>query len=428
MRIAIIGSGISGNFAAYMLHQQHDVTVFEKNDRPGGHSATVDIRLPNGQTLPVDTGFIVYNELNYPGLTRLFDELNVETQMSDMSFAFSSASDDLEWSGQSLSSVFAQKKNLLRPKFWRMLADILRFNKHAAALFETENLPRQPLGKWLDEHNYSNAFRVQYLYPMAAAIWSSPSFEIAAFPAGNLIQFFYNHRLINRDRPQWRTVAGGSREYVKKLTAPFASDLRLNARIEAVERDKHGIRLYESGNELKFDKVIFATHSDEALSLLGDYATDLEKEALAAIRYAPNDVYLHRDPDLMPRRRETWSSWNYMSPANSQTDKGPVFVSYWMNRLQNLPTDEPIIVSLNPDRPPRESHTFFHTRYDHPQFDTAAIAAQRQFSRLQGMYHTYYCGAWLGYGFHEDGLQSALRICQALGVEWTTDEFLRAAQ
>jgi predicted NAD/FAD-binding protein len=432
MRIAIIGSGISGNMAAYLLSKNHHVTIFEKRDRPGGHSATVDITLDNGLSLPVDTGFIVYNQANYPGLTQLFAELGVETQPSDMSFGFSQNDGQLEWSGQSLAAVFGQKLNMFRPRFWQMLRDIFRFNAQAREVYESGKLPEISLGQWLNIHNYSKAFTSLYLYPMAAAIWSSPSAKIAAFPAGNLIQFFYNHRLIDRDRPKWRTVVGGSRNYVSKLIDTVASNggqLVLNADIEKLSRSHHGVEIIDRGQMHHFDKVIFATHTDQALALLGDEASEAERRVLSAIRYLPNQVYLHRDESLMPQRPNVWSSWNYMAAQKDDPEAAnTVFVSYWMNRLQQLPTRTPLIVTLNPSRPPLEDATYFQTSYDHPQFDAAAIRAQKQLPYIQGVKNTYFCGAWTGYGFHEDGLRSAVDVCRALDVDWEYRDLKLAAE
>ena len=400
--------------AAHILNPYHDITLFEKRDRPGGHSATVDIKFENGKSIAVDTGFIVYNDLNYPGLVRLFDDLGVETQPSDMSFCFSENKGALEWSGQSLKTVFAQRRNLLKPVFWKMLLDILRFNKEARAAHESQSLAELSLVQWLDLGGYSAAFRTQYLYPMAAAIWSMPLDDIGNFPAASLIQFFYNHRLIDRDRPRWRTVAGGSRNYVTKLTASFAHRIRYGAHIEGVSRSKEGVTVRLDGEDHAFDKVVFATHSNQTLALLAD-ASEPERRLLSAVRYAPNDVYLHSDMDLMPKRRSVWSSWNYMSEGGNLKS---VFVSYWMNLLQNIPSEYPLFVTLNPVKPPAEDKTHGHFIYDHPQFDAGAIAAQSAIAARQGENHTYFCGAWLGYGFHEDGLQSAIRVGAHLGVNW----------
>lgn len=411
-KIAIIGAGISGNMAAYLLHNAHDITVFEKRARLGGHSATRDITTRAGTQLSVDTGFIVYNEHNYPGLVRLFRELDIPTQASTMSFAFSAENGGYEWSGQSLKHVFAQKRNILRPRFWRMLRDILRFNRLAREQSTID--PHISLQHWLDDHGFGESFRSTYLYPMAAAIWSTPGDDIGHFPASSLIAFFKNHRLTERQRPVWRTVRGGSRTYVDRLTSLFADNIQTNAQITAVTRTPNGVSLtFEDGSIQDFDDVIFACHSDQALTLLAD-ASDEEKRLLEAICYRPNDVYLHCDRTLMPKRRSIWSSWNYMASERSDT----VCVSYWMNRLQHIDPAYPIFVTLNPDQPPAPELTYGHYQYDHPQFNGAAIQAQQEIMARQGDRNTYFCGAWLGYGFHEDGLQSAVKLMQHFGVEW----------
>lgn len=413
MKIAVIGSGISGNVAAYHLSRQHDVTLFEKRDRLGGHSATVDITYNDpDDRMSVDTGFIVYNELNYPGLTQLFAELGVETEPSNMSFGFSANKGALEWSGQSLSTVFAQKRNLLNPLFWLMLRDIFRFNKAAARDHESGISGDETLGEWLDRYSFSTQFRNRYLLPMGAAIWSTPASEIQAFPARSFLHFFYNHRLINLDRPQWRTVRGGSREYVRKLAE--ASDIKtvLDAPVTGVERRDNQVWVTSKGETEQFDEVIFATHSDQALAALTD-ASPEEREILAAVRYLPNQVYLHRDKNLMPKRENVWSSWNYLTDGQV-AGSGFMTVSYWMNLLQNLDHAKPVFVTLNPPAPPAPDTIFGHYVYDHPQFDKAALRAQEALPSIQGVNGVWFCGAWTGYGFHEDGLQSALRVCQAL--------------
>lgn len=420
MKIAIIGSGISGNVAAYKLSRDHDVTVFEKRDRAGGHSATKDIDYTgNGDWMSVDTGFIVYNELNYPGLIALFDELNVETEASDMSFAFSADRGSFEWSGQSLSAVFAQKRNFFNPLFWLMLRGIFKFNKRAARDHEAGTLGKESLGHWLKRHRFSKVFIQRYLLPMGAAIWSTPADEIMDFPARSFLQFFYNHRLINRDRPQWRTVSGGSREYVKKITQSFADQLRLNAEVSEVRRTPDGVALIANGHIQHFDEVIFACHTDQAKAILKD-PTPEEASLLSRVRYLPNDVYLHCDERLMPKRKITWSAWNYMTQKGA--DSKVMTVSYWMNRLQNLDHRYPVFVTLNPLTPPSKDKTFGHYTYDHPQFDASALQAQEDLPQVQGSHRAWFCGAWAGYGFHEDGLQSALRVVEAMEAKNSTNK------
>lgn len=410
MRIAVIGAGISGNMATYILSRSHDVTLYEKRDRAGGHSATVDIDY-DGTPLAVDTGFIVYNELNYPGLITLFNELKVATEASDMSFAFSANKGGFEWSGQSLRSVFAQKRNWLNPVFWIMLRDIFRFNKQAALDHESGALDDETLGQWLNRHRLSQIFIRRYLLPMGAAIWSTPADEIMDFPAASFLQFFYNHRLINHDRPQWRTVSGGSRNYVAKMTQSFSNSLILDTEVTEVRRIEGGVVVTANGEEKLYDEVVFACHSDQARAILKD-ATQDEAEILDAVRYRPNNVYLHRDPALMPKRKHVWASWNYLTHDGDA--KGQMTVSYWMNRLQNIHPSKPLFVTLNPPTPPAADKTFGHYVYDHPQFDAAALAAQNRLSSVQGSQRAWFCGAWTGFGFHEDGLQSALRVIEGL--------------
>jgi predicted NAD/FAD-binding protein len=419
VKVAVIGSGISGNVAAYRLAPHHDITLFEKRDRPGGHSATKDIDYDGtGKTISVDTGFIVYNELNYPGLTSLFNELNIDTLDSNMSFAFSANGGAFEWSGQSLKTVFAQPSNIFKPRFWLMLREIFRFNKLAATTHEeNQSRPHQiddiSLGAWLDQHRFGSTFRTRYLLPMGAAIWSTPADEMLKFPAASFLQFFYNHRLINADRPAWRTVKGGSRNYVNKLTRSFVHNMRLDAEVTNIVRTEQGVAVTANGVIEHFDQVVIATHSDQALAMLGD-ADEQEQEVLSAVRYLPNQVYLHRDPKLMPKRKQTWSAWNYLSHEGDTANAPIMTVSYWMNRLQSLPADKPLFVTLNPPTPPAPELTFGHYVYDHPQFDHAAMAAQEKLKQLQGTRNIWFCGAWTGFGFHEDGLQSAVRVCDAI--------------
>jgi predicted NAD/FAD-binding protein len=426
MKIAIIGSGISGNVAAHILSKSHDVTIYEKRDRAGGHSATKDIDYTsNGDWMSVDTGFIVYNELNYPGLINLFKELKVETEASNMSFGFSANRGTFEWSGQSIASVFAQKRNWINPLFWLMLRDIFKFNRLAKQDHEADALGDESLGHWLKRNRLSRIFINRYLLPMGAAIWSTPADEILNFPAASFLQFFYNHRLINKDRPQWRTVKGGSREYVEKITAGYRNCLRLSAEVTAIKRHAHGVDVTANGETETYDQIVLAAHSDQSLAMLSD-ASDSEQHILSAIRYLPNDVYLHRDTRLMPKRTSVWSAWNYISQNKNGRD--PIMaVSYWMNRLQNIDYSKPVFVTLNPPVPPAQEMTFGHYVYDHPQFDGAALKAQKRLPSIQGVNRTWYCGAWCGYGFHEDGLQSALKVCSQIAKLPKTEEVERAA-
>ncbi|ADZ70445.1 NAD(P)/FAD-dependent oxidoreductase [Polymorphum gilvum] len=414
MRIAVIGSGIAGNSAAWALCDRHEVVLYEKRLRPGGHSATVDIDY-DGVPIAVDTGFIVYNELNYPNLTALFAHLGVRTEASDMSFALSVDGGAREWAGTSLDTIFAQRRNLASPRFLWMLREILRFNRQCIADRAAGLLAPLSLGEYLALRRFSRAFVDDYLVPMGAAIWSTPASEMFAFPAESFVAFFENHRLVHADRPVWRTVSGGSRTYVQRLLDPLKGQIRLGTPVTAIRRESGQVRVRDaSGNEDAFDHAILASHTDQTLAMLADPSED-EARLLSAIRYRPNEVYLHRDPALMPKRRRVWSSWNYMarSDAAAGTD---VSVSYWMNRLQNIDPARPLFVSLNPAEPPRPELTFARFTYDHLQFDTAALAAQRQIGTIQGRRNTWYCGAWCGHGFHEDGLASGLAVARAFGA------------
>lgn len=427
MRIAVIGSGIAGNSAAWALSGRHDVTLYERRTRPGGHSATVDIDY-DGTPVAVDTGFIVYNELNYPNFTALLDHLGVATEASDMSFAFSLDKGACEWSGNSLDTIFGQRRNLFSPRFLMMLREILRFNRECLADRAAGRLAGLSLGEYLARNRFSEAFSRNYLLPMGAAIWSTPPAEMLKFPAETLIAFFENHRLVHTDRPIWRTVSGGSRRYVERLVQPIGKGMRLGAEVKRVWRAAGQVHVVDaSGHEDVFDRVVIAAHTDQTLAMLAD-ASPEERNILGAIRYRPNAVYLHRDLGLMPRRKRVWASWNYLASSAPEAAERDAAVTYWMNRLQNLDPARPLFVSLNPAEPPREDLTFATFRYDHPQFDRAAIAAQQALEQIQGRGHIWYCGAWCGYGFHEDGLKAGLAAAEAIGcdIPWRVDGTGRA--
>jgi predicted NAD/FAD-binding protein len=419
MRIAVIGSGISGNSAAWALNELHDVVLYEKRERPGGHSATADIDY-DGVRISVDTGFIVYNELNYPNFTALLDHLGVASEISDMSFALSADNGKLEWSGHSLNSVFAQRRNLVSPRFLRMLRDIFRFNSKAVEDLKAGRLSTQTLGSYLEREQYSSGFINDYLLAMGAAIWSTPINEMRDYPAESFVAFFENHRLLSFDRPLWRTISGGSRNYVEKLLAPLHGKIRLGKPVTEVLRQNGQVLVRdESGHQDVFDHVILACHTDQSLSMLAD-PSPLEREILSSIRYRPNEVYLHRDEALMPKRKKVWASWNYMSDREAGETRD-VTVSYWMNRLQNFDHSRPVFVTLNPYAPPREDCTFAKYIYDHPQFDATAQQAKARLGEIQGMNNTWFCGAWCGHGFHEDGLSSGLDVARALGARLPWD-------
>ena len=416
--IAVVGSGISGMSAAWLLSQRHRVTVYERETRIGGHSHTVEAPTPNGP-MPVDMGFIVYNEKNYPNLTALFAHLGVATLAADMSFGVSLDGGRLEYSSNTLGSVFAQKRNLLSPRFWGMLADLARFYReaprHACALDERLT----SLGDYLCEQGYGRAFQDDHLLPQAAAIWSTSARGIRDFPAAAFIRFCQNHGLLQlktSERPKWRTVHGGSRAYVARLTAAYADRVETGRGARTIRRDASGVEILDDrGERRRFDQVVIAAHADEALGMLE--APDAREQALlGAFRYTRNRAVLHTDQALMPARRSCWSAWNYVGRTPGQPgDDGDLCVTYWMNRLQGLPTRTPLFVTLNPAVEPDPSKIIHAQDYEHPLFDAAAIRAQRALWSLQGNNRTWFCGAYFGSGFHEDGLQAGLAVAEALG-------------
>ena len=422
--IAVIGSGIAGNAAAWALHSfgGHEVTLYEKRLRPGGHSATVDVH-HGDRTIAVDTGFIVYNGRNYPDLTALFAHLGVATEWSDMSLGISVGGGALEWSGDSLDAVFAQRKNLFSPRFLWMLRSIFRFNKHAMMDLEAGRLTGLTLGNYLRRNKYPQAFIEDYLIPMGAAIWSTPDADMMHFPASSFVRFFANHRLLELRPPEWRTVTGGSRSYVQKLLAPLGERVLLGRQVTEVRRTAQGVTVSDSAGETRtFDYAILASHSDQSLAMLKD-ASDDEVSILQAVQYRPNDVYLHCDERLMPKNKRVWAAWNYMSGARGLGDRAGLSVSYWMNKLQNIDPDVPLFITLNPPTPPAPETVYLRTSYDHPQFDASALAAQGRLPDVQGSNRIWFAGAWTGYGFHEDGLRSGLDAAEQLGafVPWRSD-------
>lgn len=418
LKIAVIGSGVSGSSAAWALHPVHDVTLFEKDGRPGGHTATVDIDY-DGRAISVDTGFIVYNEANYPNLTALFAELGVATHKSDMSFSLSLDHGRLEWSGDNLATLFAQKRNLLKPSFLWMIREILRFNKLCLKDRAAGFLASRSIGDYLNWRGFSPGFTNNYLVPMAAAIWSTPAARMLDFPAEHFVNFFDNHRLIYSTPHPWRTVTGGSRNYLDKLLKPLGDRVKTGCGVRSVRRSGGKVQLTDThGNESVFDKVIIAAHSDQTLAMLGDASIE-ERRILDAVPYEANRVILHRDTGLMPKRSKVWASWNYLRSTKPCGETG-VAVSYWMNRLQGIDAGCPLFVTLNPERDPAPGTVFAEFSYDHPQFNAQSMQAQAALQSIQGANNTYFAGAWTGYGFHEDGLSSGLAAAEALGgiIPW----------
>lgn len=413
-RIAVIGSGIAGLSAAWALSRSgYGVTLFEAEDWLGGHTRTIDVTL-DGMVAPVDTGFLVFNDRTYPHLVALFDHLGVESARSDMSFSVSVADAGIEWAGTSLAALFAQKRNVLRPRFWGMLTEILRFNREALDLLDRDIPATLSLGEFLDQRGYGAAFRDWYLLPMAAAIWSCPVQQMSAYPCATFLRFCRNHGLLQiRGRPQWRTVRGGGREYVRRMAVEIA-DVRLGTAVEAVVRGEDAVEVRSVDGGERFDQVVLACHSDQALALLADVRSD-ERSLLGSIRYQANRIVLHTDASFMPRTRGAWSSWNYVHDA-SEAPQRPVSVSYWLNRLQPLPFCTDLIETLNPHREPRPDTVLARFNYSHPVFDAVAVQAQARLPAIQGRRRTWFCGAWCGYGFHEDGLRAGLAAATALGA------------
>jgi hypothetical protein len=413
-KIAIVGTGISGLSAAWLLSQRHDVTVYERANRVGGHSNTI-LASVGGRTIPVDNGFIVFNRRTYPNLTALFERLRVPTQVSEMSFGVSLDGGALEYSGSGLSGLLGQKRNLLRPRFWSMVADLIRFYRQAPRDTGLINDPSVSLGDYLAKGRYGRAFRDDHLLPMASAIWSAPPAEMLSYPAAAFIRFHDNHGLLQlRERPAWESVIGGSRTYVEQLTSSFADRIKLDTAVLGVRRADNSVIVTDSkGHSERYDHVVLASHADQVLEYLADPSSG-ERDLLGAFRYSRNLAVLHTDESLMPKRRSVWSSWNYIGSRDTMRDG--VCVTYWMNRLQNIESDAPLFVTLNPPRPPRAGTLLHSEVYDHPIFDAKCMAAQRKLWRLQGEQNTWFCGAYFGAGFHEDGLQAGLAVAEQLGA------------
>jgi predicted NAD/FAD-binding protein len=419
LRIAIIGAGIAGLGAAWLLRRQgHRVTVFEANEYLGGHTNTVDV-VQDGVSHPVDTGFLVFNDRTYPKLVALFAELGVASVASEMSFSCRVDSAGIEWAGTDLSTLFVQPANAVRPAFLRMLGDIVSFNRTARALLR-DGAPAVTLGEFLAQNRYGDAFRDWYLLPMAGAIWSSPRCEILEFPLPSFLDFCHNHGLLRLvDRPLWRTVEGGGRAYVAKIAATL-DDVRLRTPVLRVRRRGGGVEIDTThGHGLHFDEVVMACHSDQALHILGDPSAQ-ESRILSRIRYQANRVVLHTDARLLPRRRRAWSAWNCLAADDPQGEH-PVAVSYLINKLQPLPFTKPVIVTLNAPFAPDPACVLDEFTYSHPLQDGNAHAAREAIATVQGVRHTWFAGAWLGHGFHEDGLRSAHAVANAIAERAARD-------
>jgi predicted NAD/FAD-binding protein len=406
-KVAVIGAGIGGLGAAWALARKHDVIVYDAERRLGGHANTVDIS-DGERRIPVDTGFIVYNERNYPNLVRLFAHLGVPTEPSDMSFSVSRGRGRFEYQARALG-LLTQPSNLARPAYLRMIGDILRFTKGAPAALGAGS--GETIDAFLDRLELSEEFRREFLLPVVACIWSSSFETMRGYPAEAMVRFLDNHGLLNvLERPAWRTVTGGSRSYVSRIATSLEPNVRLGRRVRAVRRGPDGITVHDEQGVERFDHVVLATHADTSLAILGDDATEDERKVLSTFRYQTNDVVLHRDETFMPIRRRAWSSWNYLDEGVADER---VSLTYWMNRLQNLRTARPVFVTVNPAREPRSIEERF--TYRHPQFDRASVEAQERLPSLQGRRRTWFAGAYHGSGFHEDGLRAGLSVAAGLG-------------
>jgi predicted NAD/FAD-binding protein len=411
MKIAIVGGGISGLATAHLLCREHEVTVFEANPYPGGHTQTHDVLL-GGKTWAVDTGFIVFNERTYPNFLKLLDRLGVPSQRTEMSFSVVDQHSGLQYRSTNLNTLFAQRRNLLSPAFWGLLLEIFRFNRESAVLYGSADMALT-LGGYLKANGYSKPFIDEFIVPMGAAIWSADPARFLDFPAAAFVTFFTNHGILNmKDQPKWRVVTGGSHQYVKPLCAPFRNHLRLSTPVEKVRRFADRVEVAPRGGAPEsFDQVVLACHSDQALALLADPSA-AERELLGAIPYQKNDTVLHTDSSLLPPLLLARASWNCLIPARPQAS---VCLTYWMNRLQSLPAPEEFCVTLNSPGEIKAEKVIKRLVYHHPVYSTAAFEAQRRHEEISGVNRTWYCGAYWGYGFHEDGLKSALAVCKKFG-------------
>ena len=428
-RVAVVGSGIAGLSAAHQLHGHADISLFEAGDYFGGHTHTVDITLPgaNGPvSFGVDTGFLVYNERTYPGLIDLFQQLGIETARSDMSFSvqapWGTSGRTLEWNGADLNSVFAQRSNLLRPKFWWLLREIIRFNTLCTQLAQSydDGALMQPLQDFLNSHGFGGTFRDTYLLPMLGCIWSCPTSQMLQFPAATMVRFCDNHGLLQvNKRPQWFTVQGGAKHYVQAITSRIENK-HLNTPVQSIERDDSGVVLHTARGAERFDHVVIAAHADQALQMLAQPTVD-ERDVLSQVGFQNNRAVLHTDASVMPQKRLAWAAWNYQRTSDTQ-ENARVCLHYWLNKLQPLPFSQNVFVSLNPAQPITAEHVLGEFDYAHPVFDLAAIQAQRRVNSLQGVNHTWFAGAWMGYGFHEDGFKAGRAAAKGIWQELMQEE------
>jgi len=416
VKIAVVGTGISGLTAAYLLHKDHDITVFEENDKIGGHTATIDVQ-HDGVDYAIDTGFIVYNDWTYPNFIKLMNKLGVSSLATEMSFSVKSESNGLEYSGSNLNTLFAQRKNLVNPGFIKMILDILRFNKESIKDLESGSIqPGTTLGEYLKSNNYSEEFANHYLIPMGSAIWSASTKTMFDFPLLFFVRFFKNHGLLSvNDRPQWRVIKGGSRSYLEPLTRDFKDRIKTGMGIKSVKREEGHVDIVTAdGQSHRFDQVILACHSDQALSMLQD-PTDSEKSVLGAMEYQDNDVVLHTDDSLLPKKKLAWASWNYWLRAQEQSR---TVLTYDMNILQRIKAPVTFCVTLNATSEIDPSKILGRFNYSHPVFTLDSVAATERWEEINGVNNTWYCGAYWANGFHEDGVKSGIRVAKRLGAEW----------
>ena len=432
MKVAVIGGGISGLGCAWCLSTCHDVTLYERKSQFGGHAKTVFLK-DRENNIPIDVGFIVFNKRNYPNLVALLNHLGVQSEASDMSFSFSDRDQDFEYEG-SLRGVLTQPKNLLNKRYRRMLLDIFRFFREAEQFLNNNDVSSLSLGEYLESEKYSDGFIYDHLLPMGASIWSAKCSDMLSFPAETFINFFKNHALLEPgSRPQWRTVSGGSVNYVENLLSTFAGTPELNCRVDSIGRDRDSLILSSNNKRTRFDAVVFACHADQALEILGEQATTTQRKILSSFRYAKNRGVLHRDPALMPKRRRAWASWNFISDSSVSSENidqtKSVCVTYWMNKLQNIESPENLFVTLNPTQLIEENKFIAEFQYAHPQFDHKALAGQRDLPKIQGQGGLWFCGSYCGNGFHEDGLRAGLEVADALGspAPWVVDAMPRPA-